>query len=81
MTHKGNTLYIHVWDWPDNTIRTPKLEANILSVTSLTAKELTCTVEDGALRFSVSAEDRGAPNTVIKVELDRPVAELAADLP
>lgn len=81
MTHKGNTLYIHVWDWPDNTICTPKLEANILSVTSLTAKELTYTVEDGALRFSVSAQDRGAPNTVIKVALDRPVAELAADLP
>ncbi|MBQ8654526.1 MAG: alpha-L-fucosidase [Clostridia bacterium] len=79
MTCKGNVIYIHVWDWLDSTIRIPKLDAKILSVTSLTAKELKYTVEDGVLCFSVSREDRNAPNTVIRVELDRPAAELAAD--
>lgn len=79
MTHKGNTLYIHVWDWPDNVIRMPKMNAQILSVSSLTAKELHYAMEDGMLAFSVSAEDRNAPNTVIRLDLDRPAAELAAD--
>lgn len=79
MSYRGNTLYIHVWDWPDNLVRIPKLNANILRVTSLTAQALDYQVEDGMLSFRVSAEDRNAPNTVIKVELDRPVAELAED--
>ena len=79
MTHRGNTLYVHIWDWPDSRITLPELDAKILSVSSLTAKELNYTVENGKLTFSVSAQDRLAVNTVIKMELDRPAAELASD--
>lgn len=80
MTHKGNFIYVHVWDWPDNRITLPKLDARILSVSSMTAKELEWSIDDGHLSFRVSAQDRMMPNTVIKVELDRPAAELASEL-
>ena len=79
MTHKGTALYIQIWDWPDSRITVPELDAKILSVSSLTAKELDYSVDGGKLIFSVSAQDRLAVNTVIKVELDRPAAELACD--
>ena len=79
MTYRGNTLYVHVWDWPDNRITLPEMKAKILSVSSLTAKQLDYSIEDGRLAFSVSAQDRLSVNTVIKVELDRPVEKLACD--
>lgn len=80
MTYRGNTLYVHVWDWMENAITLPQLNANIVSVSSLTAKELKYEIKDNSsLTFSVSAADRNMPNTVIKVELDRPVSELVTD--
>lgn len=79
MTHRGNTIYVHIWDWPSSRVTLPRMDAQILSVSSLTAGSLDYQVEDGKLSFSVSKQDRLANNTVIKVELDRPAAELACD--
>jgi hypothetical protein len=55
------------------------MKAKILSVSSLTAKQLDYSIEYGMLAFSVSAQDRLSVNTVIKVELDRPAEKLACD--
>lgn len=79
MTYRGNTLYIHVWDWPTSRITLPEIDANILSVTSLTAGTLDYAIDGKTLSFSVSPQDRLALNTVVKVELDRPVEELHCD--
>ena len=80
MTYRDKTLYIHIWDWPENTITLPDLKANILSVSSLTAKNLKYEIKNNSnLIFSVSEEDRNAVNTVIKVELDRPISEIVTD--
>ena len=75
MTYKGNTLYIHVWDWKENEYTTPEIPAGIVSVSSLTASDLSCSVSDGRVTFSVSPADRLQPDTIIKIELDRPVEE------
>ena len=40
MTYRGNILYVHVWDWMENAITLPQLHVNIVSVSSLTVKEL-----------------------------------------
>ena len=80
MTYRGNILYVHIWDWPENSITLPDLKANILNVSSLTAKQLQYEIRDQSnLTFSVSAADRLAVNTVIRVELDRPVSEISSD--
>ena len=79
MTYKDNVIYVHVWDWKLNTITLPKLNATIQRITSLTAKEMNASVSDGAVTFSVSAEDRMQPDTIVKLELDRPVKELVDD--
>lgn len=78
MTHRGNTLYVHIWDWLENTVTLGKLDAEIQSVSSATAKGLQYTMKDGVITLSVSEEDRLALDTVIQIELDRPVSSLLA---
>ena len=77
-TCSGNTLYIHIWDWPVNEFTLNTMDANILSITSLTASGLRHAMKDGRLIISVSAQDRLALDTIIRIELDRPAAELTA---
>ena len=36
-------------------------------------------MQDGTVTFSVGAMDRLAPDTILKIELDRPVRELVDD--
>ncbi len=81
MTCRDNRVYIHVWDWPRNTVRLPKLDAEILRVFSPTAESLRWEMRDGALSFSVSARDRLAADTVVVLELDRPAGSLRAGIP
>ena len=76
MTWKDNVIYVHVWEWEDSEIRLPYLNAQIQSVTSLTAKEFAYSENDGYITFQVGAADREAPDTVVKIELDRPVCDL-----
>lgn len=79
MTYRDRTLYVHVWDWKLNTVTLPRLQATILRVTSLTARELHADMQDGIVTFSVGAVDRLAPDTILEIELDRPVRELVDD--
>ena len=74
-TYKDNVIYVHVWDWKENEYTTPEIPAGIVSVSSLTASDLSCSVSDGRVTFSVSPADRLQPDTIIKIELDRPVEE------
>ena len=81
MTCRGSKIYIHVWDWPQDTVRLPKLDANILSVASPTAASLRYELTGGQLRFTADARDRQAADTLVVLELDRPALSLRADMP
>lgn len=81
MTCRDSRIYIHVWDWPQDTVRLPRLDARILSVSSPTTASLRYDMTDGQLRFSVDAQDRLAPDTLVVLELDRPAISLRADIP
>ena len=76
MTRKDNVIYYHIWEWEENTITLPRLDAEILHVSSLTAEEFSYAIRDGQLSFSVGEKDRLAPDTIIKIELDRPASDL-----
>ncbi len=77
MTWKDNTLYVHVWEWDENEITLPKLGGEIVSVQGLTTDKVNYSINDGFLTFSVSPEDRNAPDTILKIELDGPIAPWA----
>lgn len=76
MTCSGNRIFIHVWEWPSDTVRLPVLDASILSVTSPTADTLKYSLHDGHLEFSVGTEDRDNPDTLVTIELDRPAESI-----
>lgn len=81
MCYRGQTLYIHVWDWKLNSIVTPALKASIQSVVQLTGNSLQYTIDEAnRLHLTVSADDQEAADTVIRVELDRPVRELVENI-
>ncbi|MBO4297820.1 MAG: alpha-L-fucosidase, partial [Clostridia bacterium] len=81
MTCRDNMLYIHMWDWPMDTVCLPKLEAEILNVASPTASSLRYEFREGKLCFTVDAGDRQAADTVVALTLDRPAVSLRADIP
>ncbi len=76
MTYRDNILYVHIWDWRENAVTLGKLEANILSVSSPTANMLQYSINDGTITLSVGEQDRLALDTIVKIELDRPVSQL-----
>ncbi len=76
MTCKGKNIYLHIWDWRLNEITLPKIDAEIVSVSSLTAAQFNYSIQDGRLTVSVGANDRLALDTIIKIELDRDAEEI-----
>lgn len=78
MTWRGTSLYVHIWDWKENQAVLPVIEADIIGVTSLTADSLRYERTEGRIALSVGEQDRQAPDTIIKIELDRPASELSS---
>jgi alpha-L-fucosidase len=74
-TWRENTLYVHILNWQDNTIRIPRGDAEILNSQSLTSDQVSVGTEDESLAITVPPADRQAMDTIIKIELDRPVNE------
>ena len=72
MTCRGNTIYVHVWDWPAHRVCLPEINARILSVYSPTARDLHHEMVDGRLCFSVGEQDRLSLDTLVVLTLDRP---------
>jgi alpha-L-fucosidase len=70
-TKKGTTLYLHVFDWPeDKVLRVPGLKANIRNAYLLADKKqkLSYKFEEGDLQIDLPDEIPDAINTVIAIE-------------
>ena len=80
MTWRGNTLYVHVWEWKRNRIRLPKLGVKVTALRALTTDSLNWEESDGQIAFSVDTEARNMPVTVVRIDLDRPVDSCCADI-
>lgn len=73
MTWKDNILYIHVLDWPTNTIKFPAPKANIMNVKSLTGDDILLQQEKDTINLSVNKEQRGKLDHIFVLELDKRV--------
>jgi alpha-L-fucosidase len=76
-THRGHTIYLHVLDWPGERLTLPPLAATVRRASLLTGGDVIFTQTDHGLEFTVTASHRQEIDTIIKLELDRPAAELA----
>jgi len=76
-THKGNTIYVHILAWPGDTITLPSITRNILSTSVLTGGSVTFIQRKDSIEISLPKADRQEIDTIIKLELDGPAAEIA----
>jgi len=76
-TRKGNTLYVHITAWPEETLVLPALPAKIVKSTVLTGGKADIQQTDGRLIIAVPKPDRHAIDTIIALELDRSTLEIA----
>ncbi|MHC4122668.1 MAG: alpha-L-fucosidase [Planctomycetota bacterium] len=75
-THKGNTIYIHVLQWPSDSIKLWALrKKKIRSYSVLTGGTVTLKQSD-IIELSVPEADRNEIDTIIKLELDGPTSEI-----
>jgi len=76
-TRKGNTIYIHITAWPEETLKLPPLPARIVKSTLLTGGEATVQQTEAGVEISVPAASRQEIDTIVALELDKPAIEIA----
>ncbi len=76
-THRGKTVYLHVFDWGDGELVLPGLNRKIVSSAVQGGGESTVVQTDKVITISVPEADRDPVDTVVVLTLDGPVAEMA----
>ena len=71
--HKGDKLYMHVYEWPHGRIAFDPLSRKVLSARTLDGKPVVFTQDEHGLAVSVAESDRDTPVTVIELTIDRPI--------
>jgi alpha-L-fucosidase len=75
-TSKGNTIYVHVLNWPDKNLRLPPIPRKIVASSVLAGGTVTVGQNDKGIEISVPKSDRNELDTIIKLELDGPASEI-----
>ena len=71
--HKGNKLFLHIYDWPKTGLAFDALPYKVVSARTLTGAQATFKQSADELSIEVAAKDRDTPVTVIELTLDQPV--------
>jgi len=83
VTTKGNSLFLSIYDWPqDGKLYLPGLETKITSVSLLNekdAKEISFTKKDDWIVFELPLEPADSPISVIEVKLDDKAENVKVD--
>ena len=69
--HKGNKLYLHVFEWPADGLVLDALPAKVLLARTLTGAAVRFAQNNGELFISVPTSHRKTPVTVIELTLDQ----------
>ena len=75
-TYKGNTIYVHVLSWSDESLKLPPIPRKIIASSALTGGAATVRQSNEAIEISVPKSDRNGLDTIIKLELDGPAGEI-----
>ena len=76
-TRNGRTVYLHIIDWPEETLRLPALPAKIVSSSVLTGGKASVEQTDAGIEIRVPVGDRQEFDTIVALELDQPALEIA----
>jgi len=73
-TYRGNTVYLHILDWPEDTLTLPALQRRIVASQSLTGRTVSVRQMNEGIEVDVPPPDRDAMDTIIALDLDGPAA-------
>jgi len=68
-------VYVHVFDWPEDGLVVPGVEARVLEASVLGGGRAEARPTAGGLRVQVAPAERRSIDTVVKLRLDRPVRQ------
>jgi len=74
-THKGNTIYLHLFGAGADPVVLPPIEKKILQATLLTGGKVTVKQTDESIEVAVPEADRREIDTIVVLQLDGPAAE------
>jgi len=80
-TCKGNTIFVHVLDWPGDKLRLPGIPARIISSSLLTGGTVEVGQSEQATEVVVAPGDRQEIDTIVVLQLDSPAFGLKLRLP
>jgi alpha-L-fucosidase len=81
-TRKGNTVYVHIRRWAEDSIKLPAIPAKVLSSRALTGGTAEVRQTDSGTEISVPEADRRPIDTIVALELDTAANRIAAvDVP
>ena len=81
-TRSGNTVYVHIFNWQGDSLALPPIGKKIVKSETLTGGAVDVKQEARRILISVAEKDRQKIDTVIKLDLDGPAAEIASmDVP
>ena len=73
-THRGETIYLHVLEWPADTLVLPALSQRITDARLLTAEgEVSWIQDDETVRVFVTQAQRDSIDTLIELTVEGPV--------
>lgn len=75
-THQGNKVYLHVFEWPGDTLRLAPLKERVVAARLLAGGEVKLTQSDRGIDITVPAERHDPIDTVIELTLERPATEI-----
>jgi len=75
-TRKENRVYVHVFEWPGESLVLPAIEAGIVTSLVLGGGEAKVAQDEKNLVIEVPAQNRLAIDTVVVLETDRPAMEI-----
>jgi alpha-L-fucosidase len=73
--HKGNKLFLHVYQWPKNGLALDALPYKVVSARTLTGAAVQFTQTEKELSVQVADADRDTPVTVVELTLQQPVED------
>ena len=76
-TRRGNTVYLHVMSWPEDTMILPPIAHRIIESSVLTGGMVNVKQTDKAIEVSIPKAQRRELDTIIVLELDGPASEIA----
>ena len=73
-THKGNTVYVHIFNWEKGVVTLPTIGQKIIGSASMNGAKVSIKQTDKSIVISVSESGRDPLDTVIVLQLDEPIS-------